>query len=434
MSDHGRVRAIEVELGAGSAHVVLDLGGERRRRRVGYRAGGPWGLTRWVDPSDGAAYVVFSGALGGAADLLGEAGGPGDLTRTTVTVRVHADVGGPAPVTVVPPAASLLAGHHLGFAAGPWRREAIKDVVIHARRSCDAGLGTLGAETRAGLDWMLDFFGGAPPWGGGYVQVLVPDAPWLAMEHPGCVLVSERLLSADPARRVAVLAHEAAHQWLGNLVAPASWSDLGAFEGLAELLGQLACRDLLGSAADAYLTHRRRLAPLARLPGCDPRSLAETAGLAEVAGPTQHAELFRAARDAWGGDAFRGRLRELVRRGGGVAVSATQVWAALGAAPSEPVPVRLPAATGDGVGDGVGEGDGDRSWMRQLRDLGQLDPATAVVRAREAFRAAPTDGGRVRQALAALSDATLPTAVAVGLAAELAAPGRSRNGDWHVRK
>ncbi|MFU8872711.1 M1 family aminopeptidase [Micromonospora sp. SL4-19] len=408
------MRTIDVDLGAESAHVHLDLGTERRRRRVDYRAGGPWGLTRWVDPSDGAAYVLFSGALGGAADLLGEAGRPDDLTRTTLTVRVSGDVPGPTPISVVPAAGSVLAGHHLGFAVGPWRHEAADGVAIHARRSCDAALRTPLAETRAALDWMLDFFGGDAPWGSEYVQVLVPDAPWLAMEHPGCVLLSERLLTADRARRVAALAHEAAHQWLGNLVAPASWADLGVFEGLAELLGQLACRDLLGSAADAYLDHRRRPARLARVPGVDPRGLAETAGLAEVAGPTQHAELFRAARHGLAADVFRGRLNELVRTRAGLATSAAQVWAALGTEPREPVQVRLPAAAGTG-----GE-----TWTRELRGLRQVDPATAVVRARRAFRSAPAGQGRVEHALAALADPSLPTAVAVGLAAELAGAGQ----------
>jgi hypothetical protein len=244
------------------------------------------------------------------------------------------------------------------------------------------------------------------------------------MEHSGCVLVSEQLLHADRARRVTVLAHEAAHQWLGNLVSPQDWADVGIFEGLAELLGQLACRDLLGRAADAYLDHRRRLAPLARVPGVDPRRLAETAGLAEVAGPTQHAELFRSARDALGADVFRARLRGLVQSGGGRAVGAAQVWAVLGTAPQEPARVRLPAA-------GSEECDG---WTRELRGLRQLDPATAAMRAREAFRALPAGRGRIHHALAALADASLPTAVTVGLATELAAPGRSRNADWHDRR
>jgi len=405
------VRTIDVELAPECAYVDLDTDGVHRRRRVDYRAGGPWGLTRWTDPADRSAYVVFSGALGGAADLLGDAGGPDDLVPTTLTVRVSGDHAGPPPVSVVPPT-GLLAGHHLGFAAGPWRRTERNGVAIHARRSSDADLGVPLAETAAVLGWMLDLFGGEAPWGSEYVQVLVPDAPWLAVEHPGCVLLSERLLTTDPARRVAVLAHEAAHQWIGNLVPPASWPDLGVVEGLAELLGQLACRDLLGTAADAYLDHRRRPGPLARVPGVDPRTRVETAGLAEVTGPAQHAELLRTVHDDLGAAGFRDGLRALVGSRRGLPTSAAQVWRALGAESREPAQVRLPAVAGHG----------GATWTRALHDLRRTDPATAVVHARRAFRAAPPGGQRVEQALAALADATLPTAVAVGLATELAGP------------
>ncbi|SFB86268.1 Peptidase family M1 [Nocardioides terrae] len=415
------MRTIEVELAEEHAHVQVEVDGERRERRVAYRADGPWGLTRWVDPADGSAYVVFSGALGGAADLLGETSGPADLTPTTVTVRVLGETANP-PICVVPPPGSLLAGHHLGFAAGPWRRAARDGVAIYRRRSSYAGLSTPLAETGAALGWMLDFFGGDAPWGSEYVQVLVPDAPWLAVEHPGCVLLSERLLTADPARRVAVLAHEAAHQWIGNLVAPASWPDLGVIEGLAELLGQLACRDLLGGAADDYLGHRRRPAPLALVPGVELRTRADTAGLAEVAGPTQHAELFRSLRDSVGAAAFRDAIRDLVRDRGGLASSAAHVWGAFGAEPREPLQVRLPVVAGR---DGA-------SWTHELRGLGHTDPASAVVRTRRAFReAVPAGRKRVEQALAALSDQSLPAAVAAGLATELVGRGGPPEVDWH---
>ncbi|QWZ10159.1 hypothetical protein KRR39_10700 [Nocardioides panacis] len=396
------MRTITVQLGAEEARVDVAVDGARFRRQVGYRGDGPWGLTRWTDPADGAAYVVFSGALGGAADLLGPVSGPDDLMPTALVVDG-------APVAVTPPAGALLAGHHLGFAAGPWRAAAAAGVVVHARSSLDADLGDLLAETRAALDWLLDFFGGSAPWGSDYAQVLVPDAPWLAMEHPGCVLLSERVLAADPVRRMAVLAHEAAHQWLGNLVSPAAWTDVGAFEGLAELLGQLTCRGLLGHDADPYLDARRQTPPLVRLPGDDPRTLAATAGLAEVAGPAQHAELYRSVRSSLTGDVFRERVRGLLLDRGGTATSAAQIWAALGVGPQEPVRVSLPVATRAEEG----------AWLRQVRDLGEEDPATVALWARRAFRAAPAKGGRVADAVAALGDRSVPRAAAVGLGAEL---------------
>lgn len=399
------MRRIEVDLGAESALVALDVDGTRTQQRRSYRGGGPWGLTRWIDPADGGAYVLFSGALGGAVDLLGEVTGPDDLMPTILTVRdASADA-----VTVAPSAGGVLAGHHLGFASGPFATTSGSGVVLQRRRSSEVDTGGVLAETRAVLDWMLDFFGGAAPWGSDYVQVLVPQAPWLAMEHPGCVLLSERLLSADRARRFAVLAHEAAHQWVGNLVSPATWADVGVFEGLAEALGQWACSDLLGTAAEPYLAQRRRLSQLAAIPGRDPHNDALTAGLAEVAGPVAHAELYRSLRDSLPAGAFRDRVRGLVGSQKGIATSAAKVWATFGVERREPARVPLPTAT-------YVEGG---PWLREIRTLGTDDPATALLRARRAFRAAEPAGGRVGEALSALCDTTVSGAVAVALAAEL---------------
>ncbi len=404
------VRTVRVTLGPHDARVVTRVDGVRvHEGRVAYRPS-PWGLSRWIDPGDGSVYVVASGALDGATDLLGPVPGPDDVMPTTVVV-VGADS------VVAPPSGALLAGHHVGFAAGPWRRHDREGVTIHARRTLHGDLSPMLAESRQALDWLLGWFGGPAPWGADYAQVLLPDAPWLAMEHPGCVLLSERLLTTTADRRIAVLAHEAAHQWLGNLVPPRSWSDLGVFEGLAELLGQLTCRALLGGGADSYLAHRRRAAPLVDLPGVDPRTLPSTAGLSEVAGPVQHAALFARSRARLGPDVFRARLQELVRRRAGSPTSAADVWAALGEQPQQPARLRLRGLSY------LAEESGRTGPRAHAED----DPATAVVRARCAFRGA--GGHRVSEALGALGDPSLSVAVRVGLATELAM-GTIDVGEW----
>lgn len=401
------MRTVRVELGADDAGVETTVAGRVvHAGRVAYGST-PWGLARWTDPEDGAAYAVFSGALAGAAGLLGPVAGPGDLLPTTVAVAGAATV-------VAPPTGAALAGHHLGFAAGPWRRHGGDGVTIWARRTLRVDVTPVLAESRRVLDWLLDWFGGPAPWGSDYAQVLLPEAPWLAMEHPGCVLLAERLLATTADRRVAVLAHEAAHQWLGNVVPPRAWADLGVFEGLCELLGQLACRALLGAEATPFLKHRRRVAPLVDLPGVDPRTLAATAGLAEVAGPVQHAALLDRVRTDLGPDAFRAGVRTLVRRRAGVPTGAADVWGALGVEPREPARLRLPAAPPPA----------EDSWARRLRDLPPGDPATVVVAARRAFRGAGSE--RVPAALGVLADATLPLAARVGLATELASPDVAR--------
>ncbi|HEY0889095.1 MAG TPA: M1 family aminopeptidase [Nocardioides sp.] len=410
-------RTVHLALGPHDAAVRTSVGGVLvHEGRIAYRSS-PWGLSRWIDAEDGGAYVVGSGALAGAADLLGTVTGPDDLLPTTVLV----DPGHPveADVVVAPRPGTLLAGHQLGFAAGPWARHRGDGVTVFARRTLPDDVTPLLGESRRALDWMLEWFGDPAPWGTDYAQVLVPEAPWLAMEHPGCVLLSERLLTTTADRRVAVVAHEAAHQWLGNLVPPRTWADLGVFEGLAELLGQLACRALLGTDADRYLEHRRRSAPLADVPGVDVRTLAATAGLTEVAGPIQHAVLFHRVRTDLGPRVFQRRIRSLVRRRTSVPTSVDDVWAALGVEPRQPTRVRLPGPPGARRGARPGE------WTGGLRALADVDPATAVVEARRAFRGA--GGRRVLEALDALADPSLDPAVRVGLAAELAIGTVQRN-------
>lgn len=378
------------------------------------------GLSRWVDPVDGLAYVVASGALGGAAGFLAAEGGPDDRMFTTIDVT---GAGGTAVATGHPvdscgeqtrrfASRITLAGHQIGLAAGPWRRITDGPVRLLLRRTLNADddVATLLADSRHVLRWVTAWLGDSSQLcSPRYTQVLLPDPPWLAMEHPGCVLISERLLGArdevSRARRVAVLAHEVAHQWLGNLVSPRGWSDVGVFEGLAELLGQLACEALLGRVGDAYLEERRSAGALAALPF---PAEARTAGLAEVAGPVQHADLFRTARMELGAPVFRARVRALCRARAGSTATTAQVWAALGLEVRTPPMVRLP------VPDAMVRGS-EPGWA----SLAELDPATAVRRVRAGFRAFPPAPARTLAALSAIQDPRTPPAVTAALAAEV---------------
>jgi aminopeptidase N len=399
---------------------VGDGGRVTVRGRVDYRAR-PHGLSRLVDTTDGRAYVVASGALGGAPHFAACEDGPADRMPTTLmvsgasgTVLATGDrIGAGRFVGRMP-----LASHHLSVVAGPWQRHEQGAVSVLVRRSLSRAkaVADLLSDTERALAWLLDWFGGPAPWGRRYAQVLLPDPPWLGMEHPGCVLLSERLLGRDDVdraddlgrgRRVAVLAHEAAHQWLGNLVSPRRWNDMGVFEGLAEVLGQLACEALLGEAARPFLERRRRVGPL---PATQAAPEARTAGLAEVAGPVQHAALFLEVRDELGAKLFHERVRKLCRRHRGAAVTGEQVWAALGVEPRRPHEVPLPVVA-SGAADGFLEG---------LISLRALDPATAVERARGVLRALPPGPERAHAALAAIHDPRVPATVVAGLSSELA--------------
>ncbi|HEX5512076.1 MAG TPA: M1 family aminopeptidase [Actinomycetales bacterium] len=388
--------------------------------RVRYRPR-PHGLARLVDPSDGSAYIVASGALGGAPHFTACEEGPDDRLPTSLVVSgsrgtvlaTGGRVGVGRFVGRMP-----LASHHLSVVAGPWQRHEQGAVSVLVRRSLSRAkaVADLLSDTERALAWLLDWFGGPAPWGRRYAQVLLPDPPWLGMEHPGCVLLSERLLGREDVdraddlgrgRRVAVLAHEAAHQWLGNLVSPRRWNDMGVFEGLAEVLGQLACEALLREAARPFLERRRRSGPL---PVTDAAPGARTAGLAEVAGPVQHAALFLRVRDEIGAKVFQERVRNMCRRHRGTAVTSEQVWTALGVEPRRPWEVRLPV---------VASAATDR-LLTDLMRLASLDPATAVERARRVFRALPSGPERVHAALAVVRDPRLPSAVIAGVSSELA--------------
>lgn len=393
--------------------------------RVDYRAT-PHGLSRWTDPSDGHHYVIGSGALGGAAHFLACSEGPADRMVTTLTVEANGIVRAaqaPRPHDAREP---TVASHHVGLVAGPWRCHSGDGVELLSRRALDrpAALDVLAVDARRALDWLLGWFGTTrhdAPWGTTYTQVLLPEAPWLAMEHPGCVLLSERLLDASSGQRVAVLAHEAAHQWLGNLVSPLVWSDVGAFEGLAELLGQLACEAIVGKDATHDLARRRSKGPLALPPiRTDLRGIVTTAGLAEVAGPVQHADLFRAVRAEIGAETFQTRVRALVRRHAGSACSTSDLWAGLRVAPRQPHALRLPAVK---LSDPA-------AWWADLNKLAACDPTTAATAARRAFRDCAPGPRRVREALAAMTDPTTPYPVIAGLVAELSRSDRSQFDVW----
>jgi hypothetical protein len=404
--EDGVVRLIDLDRGA--RVVVSGL--------VDYRST-PHGLCRWTDPVDGHHYVVGSGALGGATHFLACSEGPADRMATELAV----DAAGTVRTARAPRSDDgrepTVASHHLGLVAGPWRCRTGGGVELLSRRALDrsADLDVIAADSRRALDWLLEWFGTsehAAPWGPTYTQVLLPDAPWLAMEHPGCVLLSERLLDASRGQRIAVLAHEAAHQWLGNLVSPLAWSDVGVFEGLAELLGQLASEAIAGTGAAGDLARRRAKGPLTLPPtSADLRAIAATAGLAEVAGPVQYAELFRMVRAEIGAASFQNLVREFVRRHRGSACGATDLWQTLGLAPRQPRTLRLP----------VVRSTGPATWSADLHTLDACDPATAASLARRAFRESPPGRRRIREALAAMADPSTSYPVVAGLTGELSA-------------
>ncbi|MDH6576627.1 aminopeptidase N [Kitasatospora sp. MAP5-34] len=117
---------------------------------------------------------------------------------------------------------------------------------LHARRSLAADLdreaGELFEVTRASFDRMHTLFDERYPFGK-YDQAFVPEFNWGAMENIGCVIFADRMLfhsaptESERELRAAVVAHEMAHMWFGDLVTMRWWDDLWLNESFAEYLG-----------------------------------------------------------------------------------------------------------------------------------------------------------------------------------------------------
>lgn len=96
--------------------------------------------------------------------------------------------------------------------------------------------------TGAHLSFQQAFVGVKYPWAK-YDQVSMPKFMWSGMENTSLVFMRENALALDHknyiygrTRVTSLIAHEAAHQWFGNLVTCKSWSDIWLNEGFATYL------------------------------------------------------------------------------------------------------------------------------------------------------------------------------------------------------
>lgn len=96
--------------------------------------------------------------------------------------------------------------------------------------------------TRQGLDFFIDAFAYAYPWGK-YDQIFVPEYNLGAMENPGLVTFTEAYISRGAATdaqresRANTILHEMAHMWFGDLVTMKWWDDLWLKESFADYMG-----------------------------------------------------------------------------------------------------------------------------------------------------------------------------------------------------
>ena len=106
-----------------------------------------------------------------------------------------------------------------------------------------------------------------------YSQVAVEEFEFGGMENTNCTILTKDILhdkiaSIDYTRDIDLVSHELAHQWFGNLVTCADWSNLWLNEGFATYCEALYWESVKGfdelcykvmKMADGYLEESRRL-------------------------------------------------------------------------------------------------------------------------------------------------------------------------------
>jgi len=91
---------------------------------------------------------------------------------------------------------------------------------------------------------------GPYPWGRYDILVLPPSFPVGGMENPRLSFVSPTIIAGDKSL-LAVIAHEVAHSWPGDLVTSATWRDVWLSEGLAGYLQSRIMDQVYGDRLEA---------------------------------------------------------------------------------------------------------------------------------------------------------------------------------------
>ena len=223
------------------------------------------GLHRAVDPADGEVYLYQQSFLDDAQRTFACFDQPDLKARVTLTVdapagwEVAANARGRqdgtrwefAPTERISTyLVSLAAGpfhvarsEHGGIALGLWCRRSMREHLAAEE---------LFTITGQSLDLQQRLFGRPYPFGDTYDQVFVPGFNAGAMENPGIVtftddfLFRSKVTMAQHRLRAAVVCHEMAHMWFGDLVTMRWWDDLWLNESFAELMGLLTVEEATG--------------------------------------------------------------------------------------------------------------------------------------------------------------------------------------------
>jgi aminopeptidase N len=217
------------------------------------------GMHRFVDPADGQVYLYAHMFLDSARRILPCFDQPDLKARFTLSVTAPDDWLVASNAAASEPAAggrwsfeptAPLSTYLVTLIAGPFhaRTDAHDGIplALYGRRSqaefLDAEADELFTITKQCLDRYHEIFTVRYPFGR-YQQAFLPEFNFGAMENPGLVLIRDEYLyrsavtDSERSNRAALIAHEMAHMWFGDLVTMAWWDDLWLNESFAEYMG-----------------------------------------------------------------------------------------------------------------------------------------------------------------------------------------------------
>jgi aminopeptidase N len=234
------------------------------------------GLIGWLRGSSGS-FIVAEPT--GAKAVVPSSDHPSDKAVFSISVRAPRGVTVAANGTAAPPqddgdavvwrfdSGDPMATYLLQIAIGDYEVTTIEGpsgVTIRHVVARDAPPGTMAtlASTARQLAWFESLLG---PYPFEIYGALVADAPPVFALETQTLSIFPKAWFEDedgsPTMLDATLAHELAHQWFGNAVTPARWSDIWLNEGFATYLQWLWADHAGLRSIDAQINEARRLAP-----------------------------------------------------------------------------------------------------------------------------------------------------------------------------